>query len=71
MKPLNRWRLSWWIWLSIAAFCAFAEFAGNFSTGGRINGWSDVIFIVAFAFLGLIAFINSLYGVSRWLDESG
>ena len=54
------WGLSRYVWLLIAGFCGFIEFAGAFATNGRINGWGDVTFVLVFAVLGVIAFINAL-----------
>ena len=54
------WGLSRHVWLLLACFCAFAEFAGSFATNSRISGWGDVAFIVVFAVVGVAALINAL-----------
>lgn len=61
VPPVPRlWGLSRLVWLLIAGTCGFVEFAGEVATGGRVNGRSDVAFIVTFAVVGVIALINSL-----------
>jgi hypothetical protein len=61
VPPVPRvWGLSRYVWLLIAGFCAFVEFAGAFATNGRVNGRGDVAFIVVFAVVGVIAFVNAL-----------
>jgi hypothetical protein len=52
--------MSRYVWLLVAGFCAFVEFAGAFAANGRINGWSDVVFVLFFACLGVVAFVNAL-----------
>jgi hypothetical protein len=59
------WGLSRSVWLMVAGFCAFVEFAGAFATNGRINDGSDVIFVLAFACLGVVALVNALRLTSR------
>jgi hypothetical protein len=54
------WGMPRSVWLLIAGFCAFAEVAGNFATNGRINGWGDIAFVLSFASIGVVAFINAL-----------
>lgn len=54
------WGLSRPIWVLVAGFCAFAEFAGAFVTNGRIAGWDDIGFITVFAVLGVVALINAM-----------
>jgi hypothetical protein len=46
--------------LLVAGFCAFVEFAAESATNGRMNGWGDVVLILAFACAGVVAFINAL-----------
>jgi hypothetical protein len=46
------------VWLLVAGFCAFVQFAGWFATNGRIKGWGDIIFFVVFGAVALIALIN-------------
>jgi len=65
-SPVSRaWRLSRPVWLLIAGFCGFVEFAGWFSTNGRVNGWGDLLYIIAFAALGLVALANAVRPVKR------
>ena len=59
------WGMSARVWLLLAGFCAFVEFAGSFATGGRIGGWADRAFIAAVAAVGLVALINALRAVRR------
>ena len=54
------WGLSRPVWLLLAAFCGFVEFARAFATNGRVNGWGDLAFILVFAVLGVMAFVNAL-----------
>jgi len=54
------WGLSRFVWLLIACFCAFVGFAGAFATNGHINSPNDVAFVLAFACLGVVAFVNAL-----------
>ncbi|MEA2735239.1 MAG: hypothetical protein QOE14_1690 [Humisphaera sp.] len=64
--PASRtWGLSRPVWLLIAGFCAFVEFAGLFATNGRINGWGDIAFIAVFAALGVVALINAIRPVRQ------
>ena len=72
------WGFSRNVWLLVAGFCAFVEFAGDFATGGRINGWEDVAFVLVFAIVGVIAFVNALQLLWRrkkrgpsWRKKSG
>jgi hypothetical protein len=59
--PVPRvWGLTRPVWLLLAAFCSFVEFAGAFATNGRVNGWGDVAFILVFSVVGVTAFINAL-----------
>lgn len=61
VPPVPRvWGMSRHVWLLVAGFCAFVEFAGAFATNGRVNGWGGVAFIVVFAVVGVIAFMNAL-----------
>jgi hypothetical protein len=54
------WGLSRGVWLLVAGFCAFAEFAAAFATNGRMGGWGDVVFVLVFAWVGVVAFINAV-----------
>ena len=64
--PASRtWGLSRPVWLLVAGFCAFVEFAGWFATNGRINGWGDVAFFAALPALGLVALINAMRPVRQ------
>ncbi len=63
--PTRTWGLSRPVWALVSGFCAFVEFASDFATGGRIGGWGDVVFIVGFAALGLVAFINAVRPPTR------
>jgi hypothetical protein len=65
-QPATRtWGLSRPVWLLVAGFCAFVEFAGWFATNGRINGWGDIAFIVALAGIGVVALINAIRPVRQ------
>lgn len=59
------WGVSLFVWLLVAGFCAFVEFAGWFGTNGRTNGLGDIAFIVVFAVVGVAALTNALRPVRR------
>lgn len=59
------WGLSRPLWALVAGFCLLAEAGGQLATGGRLNGWSNILFIIAFAAVGLVAFINAVRPVPR------
>ena len=59
------WGLSRPVWLLVAGFCAFVEFAGWFATNWRMNGWSDIVFIAVLAAIGLVALINAIRPVRQ------
>lgn len=59
------WGLSRPVWLLVAAFSGFVEFAGAFATNGRVSGWGDVAFILVFAVVGVMASANALRLVWR------
>lgn len=50
--------MSWPVWLFVAVFALFMEYAGWFATGGRTNGWGDISYQVFFAVLSAFAFFN-------------
>ena len=68
-QPRGVWGLSFAVWWLVAGFCEFLELAGNFATNGRINGWDDVAFVIGFAVVGLVAFLNGLRAI-RWSGPS-
>jgi hypothetical protein len=54
------WGMSRGVWLLVGGFCAFVESAAHFAANGRIQGWGDMVFVLAFACLGVVAFMNAL-----------
>jgi len=58
-------KISWPVWLAVAGFALFVEFAGSFATGGRINGWGDISFVIFFGLLAVLAFINLVRALLR------
>ena len=62
---LRVWGVPRVMWTAIAGFSAFFEWAGNFATGGRVMGFSDIVFIIGFAVVGVVALLNAIRPASR------
>jgi hypothetical protein len=58
-------KFSWPMWLLVAGFCVFVEFAGAFATNRWIRGWDDVIFNLVFGGGALLAIYNAIRAYRR------
>ncbi len=63
--PTRTWGLSRPVWWLVCGFCAFVELAADVATNGRVNGWADIVFIIGFATVGLVSFINAVRPPTR------